>query len=177
MEFEICKLCDFGVSIPLNTDGYIDVIKKPDAQYVGMSIKQDWIVARDLKSKTLLFAGTSIWCAPEALIDDNAEFISSKADIFSFGLVIYECIACVPPHMTINDDKSIEEDENKSIVEEDNEECFDFEAVIGTRPPLPMDERLNDGYNTLIEIFYICTNEEPDDRPTAEILVKALESI
>lgn len=34
-DFEICKLCDFGVSLPLNADGYIDLIKKPDAKYVG----------------------------------------------------------------------------------------------------------------------------------------------
>lgn len=34
-DFEICKLCDFGVSLPLNADGYIDLVKKPDAKYIG----------------------------------------------------------------------------------------------------------------------------------------------
>lgn len=34
-DFEICKLCDFGVSQPLNKDGYLDLVKKPSASYVG----------------------------------------------------------------------------------------------------------------------------------------------
>lgn len=38
-DFEICKLCDFGVSLPLNADGYIDVVKKPDAKYIGELIE------------------------------------------------------------------------------------------------------------------------------------------
>lgn len=34
-EFDLCKLCDFGVSLPLNNKGYVDVKKKPDAEYTG----------------------------------------------------------------------------------------------------------------------------------------------
>ncbi|XP_053698236.1 lymphokine-activated killer T-cell-originated protein kinase homolog isoform X2 [Sabethes cyaneus] len=74
-DFEVCKLCDFGVSLPLNKEGYLDTEKKKDAQYVG----------------------TGIWSAPEVL-EEDVSLISSKADIFSFGLVIYETIALLPPH-------------------------------------------------------------------------------
>lgn len=160
-DFEICKLCDFGVSLPLNADGYIDLIKKPDAKYVG----------------------TGVWCAPEALIDDNEESISSKADIFSFGLVLYECIACVPPHSFMADtsteenEKSSEQNEDKDEDSSDQEDDgFDFEALMGTRPPLPFVDELADDYNTLIEIFYVCTNESPEERPSAKCLVNALKN-
>ncbi|XP_055615418.1 uncharacterized protein LOC129761704 [Toxorhynchites rutilus septentrionalis] len=74
-DFEICKLCDFGVSLPLTKDGFLDTEKRKDAQYVG----------------------TGIWSAPEVL-EEDITLISSKADIFSFGLVIFETIALLPPH-------------------------------------------------------------------------------
>lgn len=34
-DFEICKLCDFGVSLPLNKDGELDLMKNPKAKFVG----------------------------------------------------------------------------------------------------------------------------------------------
>ncbi|XP_020800898.1 lymphokine-activated killer T-cell-originated protein kinase [Drosophila serrata] len=73
-EFEICKLCDFGVSLPLDENGEVNKHKNPELNYVG----------------------TSLWSAPEVI--DEVEIIDSKADIFSFGLVIYETLALVPPH-------------------------------------------------------------------------------
>lgn len=74
-DFNLCKLCDFGVSLPLNEKGYVDVAKYPKISY----------------------AGTDIWSAPEVFATSAAN-INSKADMFSFGLVIYECIALHPPH-------------------------------------------------------------------------------
>lgn len=73
--FELCKLCDFGVSQPLNSDGYLDLEKHPDAKYVG----------------------TDIFSAPEVFCDPKQD-ISSKCDMFSFGLVVYECLTLRPPH-------------------------------------------------------------------------------
>lgn len=34
-DFEICKLCDFGVSLPLDENGLIDLNKNPNLEYVG----------------------------------------------------------------------------------------------------------------------------------------------
>lgn len=36
-EFELCKLCDFGVSQPLNEEGYLDLKRDPNAKYIGMA--------------------------------------------------------------------------------------------------------------------------------------------
>ncbi|XP_017048042.1 lymphokine-activated killer T-cell-originated protein kinase isoform X2 [Drosophila ficusphila] len=88
-EFEICKLCDFGVSLPLDEQGEINFVKNPELRYVG----------------------TSLWCAPEVM--DDVDIIDSKADIFSFGLVIYETLALVPPH-TLELDAALGEDMDSS---------------------------------------------------------------
>ncbi|KAH8419738.1 hypothetical protein KR009_002004 [Drosophila setifemur] len=84
-EFEICKLCDFGVSLPLDENGEVNMHKNPHLCYVG----------------------TSLWSAPEVI--DEVEIIDSKVDIFSFGLVIYETLALVPPH-TLELDAALSED-------------------------------------------------------------------
>lgn len=73
--FEHCKLCDFGVSLPLNSDGYVDLEKCPSARYIG----------------------TDIYSAPE-IFNAPPQDISSKCDIFSFGLIIFECVSLRPPH-------------------------------------------------------------------------------
>jgi PDZ-binding kinase len=73
-DFEIMKLCDFGVSLSLNANGAVDT--DAGEEYVG----------------------TSCWTAPEALCRDGLSPITNKADIFSFGLVLWEMIALKPPH-------------------------------------------------------------------------------
>lgn len=149
-DFAVCKLCDFGVSLPLDADGFVDVQSRPDAQYVG----------------------TPLWCAPEALLDDNVSNVSAKADVFSFGLVIFECVALVPPHTnSIGDDEELEVDESG-----DDEDEEDGEELYGTRPPLPESVELGDEYNVVVELFFVCTNAEPDDRPSAGELVKLLDA-
>lgn len=72
--FEHCKLCDFGVSLPLK-EGFVDLDKNPKARYVG----------------------TDIYSAPEVFYAPPQD-ISSKCDIFSFGLIIFECLTLKPPH-------------------------------------------------------------------------------
>lgn len=220
-DFEICKLCDFGVSQPLNQDGYLDLVKKPSASYVG----------------------TDLWNAPEVFIPDNEENISFKADIFSFGMVIYECISLMPPHMchltedkensvvTVSDDDdkikstnpvkklnmnvssiTISDDDDDTDAEKSNnplevnktsnkfkkksndssittitdgeedhngtetdESSFDIQTVLGTRPPLPEATSLSEDYNIVVELFYMCTNTNPEDRPTAKSISNSFE--
>lgn len=155
-DFAVCKLCDFGVSLPLDEQGFVDVVAKPDARYVG----------------------THLWCAPEAMLDGNERNVSTKADVFSVGLVIYECVALVPPHLgSIGDDDDDDEDDHEKDVddEEDDEEDDGGEMMYGTRPPLPDSEALGSEYNVVVELFYVCTNQEPEDRPSPAALVKILD--
>ena len=55
-EFDAVKLCDFGVTVPLQKDGTTD----PTCQYVG----------------------TEPWSAPEVIEEEE---ITDKADIFALG--------------------------------------------------------------------------------------------
>lgn len=165
-QFSICKLCDFGVSLPLTADGMVDLIKKPDAKYVG----------------------TNLWSAPEVLNEENTANISSKADIFSFGMVIYECIALIAPHMwALMDDESddsiinlddsdvLSKTDDNSIIDLTDKSAVDIDLLVGTRPPLPESDDLPDTYNVPVELFYVCTNAEPECRPTAACLLNMLQ--
>lgn len=146
-DFEICKLCDFGVSLPMDEHGLIDFTKNPHLRYVG----------------------TNLWSAPEIM--DELEIIDCKADIFSFGLIIYETIALVPPHTLDIGDNA---DESISVELEKAELC---EAACGTRPPLPQAFQLTDEYNIIMEIFYCCTNDIAEDRPTASTICAMLQNV
>lgn len=148
--FNICKLCDFGVSIPLNVAGEINFNENPQFKYIG----------------------TELWSAPEIIDEEN--IISDKADIFSFGLVIYETIALIPPHTWNIMNES--ETENENITDDENkyENNGETEILYGTRPPLPEAFILTDEYNKIVEIFFACTNELPENRPSAKYLVTLL---
>lgn len=158
-DFEICKLCDFGVSLPLNEDNVINFKETPQLQYVG----------------------TDLWSAPEIINEDY--IISPRTEIFSFGLVIYETLALVPPHtLKLNNaeykDVSVDSaDKSLECIEEDEEKSEDLSSMImafGTRPPLPDAFEFGDEYNVIIELFYVCTNSSPEDRPTAKVIYKSL---
>ncbi|XP_026685020.1 lymphokine-activated killer T-cell-originated protein kinase homolog [Diaphorina citri] len=73
-DFEQIKLCDFGTPIFLNEQG---------------------LMADDTQE----YVGTELWSAPEVLMD---EIISDKADIFSFGLTLWEMLALEPPNMPMS---------------------------------------------------------------------------
>lgn len=55
---------------------------------------------------------------------------------------------------------------------------FDEDAYyerLGTRPPLDT-EALGGSYQRTVELFYLCTEEDPRKRPSAAQIVQALES-
>ena len=59
-----------------------------------------------------------------------------------------------------------------------DEDCFDEEAyyaALGTRPALNMDE-LDQSYQHMIDLFSVCTSEDPTTRPSATAIVEALEA-
>lgn len=149
-DFTICKLCDFGVSVPIKQDGMLDFDKKPSADYVG----------------------TDLWNAPE-VFEEDAALISTKSEIFSFGLVLFECIALVPPHTVQMGNSKKALDFDKIDVEEaaeDDEDEDDLDFMVGTRPLFAADMKLPETYNDILQVFYICTDENPEDRPEAKDL-------
>ncbi|EDW05527.1 lymphokine-activated killer T-cell-originated protein kinase [Drosophila mojavensis] len=197
-EFEICKLCDFGVSLPLDENGEINFHKNPQLQYVG----------------------TQLWSPPEIM--DEVDIIDSKADIFSFGLIIYETLALVPPHtleldaafnsssiidlensqeqrrqlnytdegnMSVTDLDGSVKDANAAadaLVDTDEDDTKEndisdyslshVEQAYGTRPPLPVAFQLSDDYNCVVELFYLCTNAHSEDRPAARTIWQCFEN-
>lgn len=135
-DFDICKLCDFGVCIPLKVDGGADTAKlDAGRQYVG----------------------TQCWSAPEML--KMPQEITAKADIFSFGLVLWEMLALtIPPQLA---------DENSAS---DLDESIEIPTRSTVRPDLPNFD-FRDEYNHVLELFYCCTSESRKDRPPASDLV------
>jgi PDZ-binding kinase len=146
-DFAICKLCDFGVSLPLTPEGKLDLKKRPAANYVG----------------------TELWNAPETFEEDET-LISTKSEIFSFGLVIYECIALCPPHTLSPFPKDSKKALDFDDTLEDDDEEDEIDYMVGTRPEFAQDMNLSDDYNDILEIFHMCTNDEPQDRADAKEL-------
>lgn len=134
-DFEVCKLCDFGVSLKLDDSGHIE---DPEEKYVG----------------------TDLWAAPE-VIDEEYSLIGSGSDIFSYGLVIYETLVLMPPHLFGLDFSG-------------DDSMSDLDMRVGSRPPLPETLELPEEYNGFVGIFYACTADLPEDRPTAQSIQKML---
>ncbi|MEJ1280432.1 PDZ binding kinase [Cricetulus griseus] len=142
-DFETIKICDVGVSLPLDENM---TVTDPEACYIG----------------------TEPWKPKEAL-DENG-IITDKADMFAFGLTLWEMMTLCIPHINLPED---DDDEDATFDESD----FDDEAyyaALGTRPSINMEE-LDESYQKVIELFSVCTNEDPKDRPSAAHIVEALE--
>ncbi|NWU92467.1 TOPK kinase, partial [Upupa epops] len=80
------------------------------------------------------YVGTEPWKPKEALQDDGV--ITDKADIFSFGLTLWEMMTLSVPHLNLGEDTGEEEDSF-------HEDSFDEEAyysALGTRPALNVEE-------------------------------------
>ncbi|XP_077983000.1 lymphokine-activated killer T-cell-originated protein kinase-like [Glandiceps talaboti] len=144
-DFNSVKLCDFGVALQLKED------------------------LSGLKNRGDFYIGSDPWKCKEAVI--GAE-ITDKADIFSYGLIIWEMLALSIPHIDLldyTDDESFDD----SLAEEK------FNAALGSRPLIPDEDELldNPAYQPLIELFYLCTNENPASRPSASKVVEALKAV
>ena len=50
-----------------------------------------------------------------------------------------------------------------------------YYARLGTRPAVDL-EALGSSYRRMVELFYLCTEENPKNRPTAAQILQALES-
>ncbi|NXL93013.1 TOPK kinase, partial [Alectura lathami] len=108
-DFETVKICDVGVSLPLDENM---AVSDPTACYIG----------------------TEPWKPKEALSDDGV--ITDKADIFAFGLTLWEMMTLSVPHLNVGSDA---DEEDESFDEDDFDEEA-YYAALGTRPPLNMEE-------------------------------------
>ncbi|XP_031717704.1 lymphokine-activated killer T-cell-originated protein kinase homolog [Anarrhichthys ocellatus] len=151
-DFETVKICDVGVSLQLDENMRVS---DPKAEYIG----------------------TEPWKPKEALEEEGQ--ITDKADIFAYGLTLWEMMTLAMPHLEMLDDDDDDDDDDEEEVEDDSmEEGFDEDAYyqkLGTRPVLDF-EALGSSYQRTVELFYLCTNEDPKMRPSAAQVVQALES-
>ncbi|XP_026564350.1 lymphokine-activated killer T-cell-originated protein kinase [Pseudonaja textilis] len=142
-DFESIKICDVGVSLPLDENM---MVSDPEAEYIG----------------------TEPWKPKEALEKDG--IITDKADIFSFGLTLWEMMTLSIPHVNL-----LGEDDDDALFDEADFDDDAYYAVLGTRPPLNMEE-LGPSYQRVVELFSLCTMEDPRNRPAAAQILDVLES-
>ncbi|NWX93883.1 TOPK kinase, partial [Nothoprocta pentlandii] len=108
-DFEAVKICDVGVSLALDENM---TVSDPAACYIG----------------------TEPWKPKEALSEDGV--ITDKADVFAFGLTLWEMMTLSVPHLTLGGDT---DDEDASFDEDDFDEDA-YYAALGTRPALNLAE-------------------------------------
>ncbi|KAL9951446.1 hypothetical protein ACROYT_G044107 [Oculina patagonica] len=149
--FDAVKLCDFGVAIRLKDD--LSGLKNPKDRYIG----------------------TEPWKCKEAL---NSGVITDKADIFAYGLLIWEMLALNVPHVDLLAASDDEGDTGMTSEDEEDAGACDTEeylAALGTRPPLPAKYQSADWMTSpVIQLFCCCTSEDPKERPSAKDIVAAL---
>ncbi|KAF7270247.1 hypothetical protein GWI33_016794 [Rhynchophorus ferrugineus] len=148
-DFNTCKLCDFGVCLPIKKNGNLDVERAPGAEYIG----------------------TQAWSAPEIL--KYPQDITTKADIYSYGLIIWEMIALCPP-ISENIAQKIQNYSGMNQVEFDK---ILEEISVKTRPPLPEHINLGEDYKAILEVFFCCTEENKGSRPSAADLTVILDEV
>ncbi|XP_033503681.2 lymphokine-activated killer T-cell-originated protein kinase homolog [Epinephelus lanceolatus] len=146
-DFETVKICDVGVSLQLDENMRVS---DPKAEYIG----------------------TEPWKPKEAL-DEGGE-ITDKADIFAYGLTLWEMMTLAMPHLEMLEDEDEEEEDEEDSMEVSFDEDAYYERL-GTRPALDVDA-LGSSYQRMVELFCLCTEEHPRKRPSAAQIVQALES-
>ena len=104
--------------------------------------------------------GTPLWIAPEVLNygNEGSGKYCFKADIWSFGMILYEMMTCQLP---FNDQKGTL--------------GYLFKIVNGVLPSLT-DEQI-ERYSVIMNIWKSCLDLNPDNRPTADSLLNEFESI
>ncbi|XP_012275105.1 lymphokine-activated killer T-cell-originated protein kinase [Orussus abietinus] len=161
----VVKLCDFGVSVPLTDSLEMDTSK---GKYT--------------------YIGTECWSPPEVINECGP--ITNKADMWAYGLVIWEMIALSPPHIESDNDSTEDasfSDASFSDAKTTNESCATdmddtleclkncYSSKYGTRPPLPAME-VGPEYQHVLEIFFACTDTDYKTRPSAKGVVKYFEN-
>jgi len=146
-DFETVKICDFGVTVKVDKSG------------------------KQLPGE--LYIGTDAWSPIEVILKTP---VTTKADIFAFGLVIFETLALHSPHI---DKLGGGQEPTNDSMSESFEGSFDdtaFQEALGTRPALPDTLDLDNSYKKVLEIFFGATMvENPATRPSAKQILEILE--
>lgn len=106
---------------------------------------------------------------PDESLAEPAHPITCKADVFSYGLTLWEMLSLCLPH---SDLLGTDDDEDDSEEEEEEEEDNDaaYREALGTRPPLP-DLPHGVDYGVAAAVFVACTETDPARRPRADEIV------
>jgi len=95
--------------------------------------------------------GTPIYTAPELFVDAETP-IGTKADVYSFGIILWELLTCHVPYPEINDLKEI----------------YDEIVIKGKRPPIP-----DNCPTKLAELMAQCWNADPEARPSFSSILQS----
>lgn len=140
-DFKMAKLCDFGVALSLReANGRV----RPNQFYVG----------------------TQAWSAPEVVnmeesFENDEAVVTCKADMFAYGLTIWEMLSLCVPHADLLECEEDEEDEYLS-----DSDDLAYQEALGTRPSLP-DLPSKPDYSTAVAVFIATTEQDPERRPQA----------
>ncbi|KAG6463622.1 hypothetical protein O3G_MSEX013975 [Manduca sexta] len=143
-DFVICKLCDFGVTLPLDENGVFD------KQSAGKAV----------------YYGTEAWSAPEVI---HGGEITDRTDIWPLGLTFWEMMALTAPHTQIEDETM---DESVVCLDDSTESMDYFSEKYGTRPPVPANISEKQ-YADPLALFYCCTETLGSMGPSANHLAIA----
>ena len=132
----------------------------------------DFGLSRRVAPKIKGFLGTWQWLAPE-VIDSGSDQYDQRADIYSFGVVLWEILTAGIPF----DEYYFDPRFGKKVKEGEGIECYDInvinikKAIINdhVRPTIPPE--VPDEVRTIIRD---CWKVNPDDRPSFEHIVQVL---
>ncbi|KAE9027103.1 hypothetical protein PF011_g2202 [Phytophthora fragariae] len=141
-----CKVSDFGLS---KLKAFRD-----DQNESGVAAS----VSSGTKNVPRVFIGSSVWIAPEVF---KGEEHSEKADVYSFGVILFEALSSSVPYNSISVD------------------AVPFVVQAGKRPTdfitleLPPGDAMQDLYNLMTR----CWSAEIYARPSFSIIISTLQSI
>ena len=109
-------------------------------------------------TKVKSLSDTRSYIAPEVLHIGAGARYNEMADVFSFGILLYQIISRKNPYHEVNDDKG----------------AFYAAVKKGERPELPKEGSATTAFYYLRLVMEACWDGQPDKRPSAENLLKYL---
>ena len=99
--------------------------------------------------------GTPQYMAPEILQDEGREIFNNKIDIYSLGMIIYDCICLTPPWLSVS--------------------LFDFRTMVAENKRPMTTTAAKQSPMAFLELLCFCTLPNPKERPNALDLVDILQ--